>query len=291
MFGFRNDGKKLKHVDPILRMTSYIMPKRYDAMVNYKGTLRCENIDQFIKEKRENENIKFTYMDIIIAGIVRMYATRPKMNRFIMNGNIYARNKIYISFVVKKELTDDGAETTVKLEFDGTENIYDVKQKIEEAIAENKKNIESKNDTDKYVKSLLRIPNFILNFVMGCLRFGDRHGMLSKKLVKLSPFHSSCFLTNMKSISCDYVYHHLYDFGTTGLFVAMGKEHLEPVVDSVTDELAVGKVMHLGVVIDERLCDGLYNSKSIKVGMRYFQNPHLLCERLNIEDVLKDPDL
>ena len=51
MFGFRNDGKKLKHVDPVLRMTTYIMPKRYDAMVNYKGVVRCEKIDQFIKEK------------------------------------------------------------------------------------------------------------------------------------------------------------------------------------------------------------------------------------------------
>lgn len=290
MFGFRNDGKKLKKIDPILRMTTYIMPKRYDAMVNYKGNVRCERIDQFIKEKQEKENIRFNYMDVIIAGLVRMYASRPKLNRFVMNGNVYSRKGIFISFCVKKQLTDDGAETTVKLEFDGTESIYDVKRKIDEAVSENKKE-DTKNNTDKFAKLLLKIPNFILNFVMGLIRFGDRHGMLSKKIIKLSPFHSSCFVTNMKSISCDYVYHHLYDFGTTGLFVAMGKEHLEPVVDPMTDEIVVGKIMQLGVVIDERICDGLYNSKSIKTGMRYFQDPYLLVDRLNIEDVQNDPDL
>lgn len=290
MFGFRNDGKKLKHVDPVLRMTTYIMPKRYDAMVNYKGVVRCEKIDQFIKEKLETENIRFTYMDVIIAGIVRMYANRPKLNRFVMDGNLFSRKGIHISFCIKKQLTDDGAETTVKLEFDGTESIYDVKRKIDEAVNENKKQ-DTSNDTDKFVGLLLKIPNFILKFVMACIRFFDRHGMIPKSIIKLSPFHSSCFITNMKSISCDYVYHHLYDFGTTGLFVAMGKEHLEPVVDPMTEQIVVGKVMHLGVVIDERLCDGLYNSKSIKTGMRYFQDPYLMCETLSKEDVKRDPDL
>lgn len=290
MFGFRNDGKKLKKIDPILRMTSYIMPKRYDAMVNYKGLVRCEKIDKFIKEKLETENIRFSYMDVVLAGIVRMYANRPKLNRFVMNGNLFARKGIFISFCVKKQLTDDGAETTVKLEFDGTESIYDVKKKIDEAVFENKKQ-EEKNNTDKFVGLLLKIPNFILNFVMGCIRFGDRHGMIPKKILNLSPFHSSCFVTNMKSISCDYVYHHLYDFGTTGLFVAMGKEHLEPVVDPLTDEIVVGKVMKLGVVIDERLCDGLYNSRSIKTGLRFIQDPYLLCDRLLEDEVKKDPDL
>ena len=290
MFGFRSDGKKLKHVDPILRMTTYIMPKRYDAMVNYKGVVRCEKIDQFIKEKLENETIRFTYMDIVIAGIVRMYANRPKLNRFVMNGNLFSRKGIHISFCIKKQLTDDGAETTIKLEFDGTESVYDVKRKIDEAVNENKKQ-DTNNDTDKFAKVLLKIPNFILNFVMGCIRFFERHGMLPKSLIKLSPFHSSCFITNMKSISCDYVYHHLYDFGTTGLFVAMGKERLEPVVDPMTEQIVVGKVMNLGVVIDERLCDGLYNSKSIKTGMKCIQDPYLMTETLSKEDVKKDPDL
>ena len=289
MFGFRNDGKKLKHIDPILRMTTYIMPQRYDAMVNYKGQVHCEKIDQFIREKQEQEGIKFNYMHVILAGIVRMYALRPRLNRFVMNGNVYARNKIVLSFVIKRKLTDDGEETSIKLEFDGTESIYDVKRMMDEAIEQNKQT-DAKNSTDKFVGVLLKIPNFILKFVMGCIRFFDRHGMLPKSVIKLSPFHTGCFVTNMKSISCDYIYHHLYDFGTTGLFVAMGKEHLEPVVDQETGEITKSKIMNLGVVIDERICDGLYNSKSIKVGIKHFENPYLLAERLSPEEVLKDPD-
>ena len=70
---------------------------------------------------------------------------------------------------------------------------------------------------------------------------------------------------NMKSISTDYVYHHLYDFGTTGLFVGLGKEHMEPVVNEATGELEAGKVLRVGLVIDERICDGFYYAKAIKV--------------------------
>lgn len=290
MFGHRSDGKKLKHVDPTLRMLTYIMPKRYDAMVNYKSSFRCEKMDEFIKEEQEKHNIKFSYMDIIIAGLVRMYAKRPKLNRFVMNGYLYARNKIRICFVVKKKLTDDGAETEVQLEFDGTESIYDIKQKIDEEVKKNTA-IDEKNDTDKFIKGLLKMPNFFLKFIMGTIKFLDRHGMLPKGILKLSPFHTSAWLTNMKSISCDYVYHHIYDFGTTGLFVAMGKEHMEPIVDPMTDQVTPAKIMHMGVVIDERLCDGLYNSKSIKIGTRYIANPYLMTERLAQEEVEKDPDL
>lgn len=290
MFGFRSDGKKLKKIDPIVRMTTYIMPHRYDASVQFKKGINCSKIDEFIKEKVEKENIKFSYMDIVIAGIVRMYALRPKLNRFVMNGNVYHRNNIQIAMTVKRKLTDDADETTIKVDFDGTESIYDVKRKMDEEIKKNQ-GLDKSNGTDKAAKLLLLLPNFLLKFAMMIIRFCDRHGMLPKAVLKVSPFHTSCFLTNMKSISCDYVYHHIYDFGTCGLFVAMGKEHKQPVVNRYTDEAEVAKILDLGIVIDERICDGLYYSHAIKVGSKFIENPYLLEEQLKPEDVLLDPDL
>lgn len=273
MFGFRSDGKKLKRIDPIIRITSYIMKRRYDAQVEMVKDIRCEKMDEFIKQKAD-EGIKYTYMHLVIAALVRMYALRPKLNRFVMNGRIYHRNKIFVSFVVKKHLDDNSDETTVKLEFTGKESLIEIKDMIDTEIAKNKGKTAS-NGTDRLASLFLKIPHFILNPVLSFVIWLDKINCLPKFIIKLSPFHTSFFLTNMKSLGTGYIYHHLYDFGTTGLFVAMGKERFEPCVD-IFRNLEVGKVMKLGLVIDERICDGLYYAKSIRVGTKHIENPSLL---------------
>ena len=104
MFGYRSDGRKLKKVDPIIRLTSYIMPKRNDAQVELVKDINCEGMDAFINRKSA-EDVRFTYMHVVVAGIVRMLAQRPRLNRFVMSGRVYARKKIYVAFVVKKTYT------------------------------------------------------------------------------------------------------------------------------------------------------------------------------------------
>lgn len=285
MFGFRSDGKKLKKVDPILRFTSYVMKKRYDSQVEMVKDIRCEEIDRFIKE-RLAQGIKYTYMHVFIAGIVRMYALRPKLNRFVMNGRIYRREKIYISFAIKRHLSDEGEETTLKIGFTGKETLLEIKDMIDSEIAKNSAdNVENK--TDKFARGFLKMPHFILNPAFGMVKLMDKWGILPKSVIELSPFHTSCFVTNMKSIGAGYVYHHLYDLGTTGLFVAIGKERFEPCID-MFGNVEVGKVVKLGLVVDERICDGLYYSKSVRVGSKYISNPSLLEEPL--EELPVDPE-
>lgn len=281
----RKDGIRLKHCDPILRMTSYIMPHRYDAQVFCKNNIRCEKMDEFIKEERE-KGVKFNYMHIVIAGLVRMLANRPKMNRFVMNRKVYARKGISICFAIKKTLREEAPETTLKLEFTGQENIYEIKEIIDNAIKENEK-VEDSNDTDKLAGKLLSLPNGFLKFVMKFILWLDNHGLLPKALLKASPFHASLFLTNMKSIGTGYVYHHIYDFGTIGQFLSMGKEHEEAVVEN--GEIVKRKIMKMGMVVDERICDGLYYAKGIKLGTKFIENPYLLKERM--EEIVKDDEI
>lgn len=278
MFGKRSDGKKLKNIDPIILMTTYIMPKRNDAMVHNLLEENCDGMDAFIKKKAD-EGIKVTYMDILICVLMRMYAERPKMNRFVMNGRIYSRNEISIGFTVKKRLTEEAGETTVKLTFKGTESFEEVRQMVHNVISQNKGE-EKSNGTDKTAKLLLKTPRFVLKMAMGLIRFMDRHGMLPKSLINVSPFHASCFLTNMKSISATYVYHHIYNFGTLGLFVGLGKEQIKPVYNDLEEKFEAKKVIQLGLVIDERICDGFYNSKSIKLCRKYIKFPELMEEGL-----------
>lgn len=287
MFGKRCDGTKLKKADPFTKIIPHFMPHRYDAQVFFVNEIRCEGMDEFIKEKAE-EGLKFNYMHIVIASLVRMYALKPRLNRFVMNGRIFARKGIYISFAVKKNLTEKGAETTIKMQFKGTESIFEIKDMVDKAIKENTKT-EEKNNTDKQAKMLTKMPNWLLKIGMGFIRFFDRHGLLGKKTLDTSPFHTSCFLVNMKSLNTGYVLHHLYDFGTTSQFVSMGKEKLEPSVNPLTDKLEVAKIMKMGINIDERICDGLYNAHAIKVGTNFIANPKLLEEGLT--EIVKDDEV
>ena len=133
MFGRRSDGRRLKTISPFFRVIPCIMPERDDSQVYFKQDIVLSNMDAYIDKKAE-EGIRLSYMNIIYAAIIRIIAERPYLNRFAMHGNLYARNKIYVSLVIKKNFADEGAETSIKLPFDGTENIFEIKEKLDSAI-------------------------------------------------------------------------------------------------------------------------------------------------------------
>ncbi|MFA6649338.1 MAG: 2-oxo acid dehydrogenase subunit E2 [Candidatus Izemoplasmatales bacterium] len=275
MFGIRPDGKKIKTIDPIMKLTPHIMPQRNDAMVMSLYEINCKGMDEYIFAKRK-EDIHMTYMDILLAAIVRVLAIRPKLNRFIMNGRVFKRNEIEVAFTIKKALKDSADETTVKLTFSGTEDLLTIHEALNKEIRANSV-VVAENDTDKLAKLLTIVPNGLIKFLVGVLKWFDKHGMLPKSIIKLSPFHTSLFITNMKSIKMGYVFHHIYNFGTTSIFLSMGKEKYEPVVlDADEEKFGIMKIMKVGAVIDERICDGLYFGNSLREFKRLLENPVLM---------------
>ena len=106
----------------------------------------------------------------------------------------------------------------------------------------------------------------------------DKHNIMPKFIIDLSPFHTSVFLTNLKSLGINHVFHHVYNFGTTGLFFAMGKEKEIPVIRK--NEIAAEKHMGFGLVSDERFCDGLYFAMSLRQLKKILRNPACLEKAL-----------
>ncbi len=86
----------------------------------------------------------------MIASMVRVMSQKPKINRFICGKKVYARSDISISFAIKKEMNEKAEETTVKVIFSPQDTIYEVLDKINKVIEENKI-VEEKNNTDKFV--------------------------------------------------------------------------------------------------------------------------------------------
>jgi pyruvate/2-oxoglutarate dehydrogenase complex dihydrolipoamide acyltransferase (E2) component len=276
MFGLRTDGKQVKDVDPIQRIMPHIMKHRHDSQNLTSYDVPCEPFDAFIKQELA-EGSSYNYMHIVIAGIVRLIGLFPRINRFIMNGRIYNRNSIQVSFVVKKGLSADAADTTVKIDFTGQETIAEVRDKVNAAIMANN-NMDANNGTDKLARLITFTPNFLISFLVGTIKFLDKHGMLPAAILRVSPFHTSAFVTNLKSIKGPSIFHHLYDFGTTGLFFAMGKEAMVPVVSG--KEIVIGKRMPMQIVTDERFCDGFYFVTALKKLRELWNNPALMKERL-----------
>lgn len=285
MFGKRADGRLLKNLEPMQQIMPYIMKTRTDSMNMYEDTFDCGPMDAYIKEKAA-QGFKLSYMDVIIAAIVRLIALRPQLNRFVMNGRIYARPKIWVSFVVHPTLKDGSAGTTIKLCFEGTESIFEVAEKVNAAVVKETSQRIGENDTDKLMRVLMRrIPGPLIKFVINTLMWMDKHNMLPKMILELSPFHTSMFITNLKSLGINHVYHHVYNFGTTGLFFAMGKEKQIPVIER--KDVAAQKHLGFGLVSDERFCDGLYFAVSLRKLRKIMQNPAVLEAPLDakVEDV------
>lgn len=267
----RSDGTRLKINDPFLEMVPYIMERRSDAQNFAKRIFFTDPIDEFIQD-RKTQNIKYSYLHIFIAVCVRVLAERPQLNRFIMNSRFYARSSIGISMAIKRSFEEDGEETTVKFEFTGREKLSEIAKIIDDGIEEALNHQET--EEDKLLKTLMSLPHFIKGSAMKLLKGMDKFNLLPASMIKVSPFHTSLFFTHLKSISSDYIYHHLYDFGTTGLFIALGKNVKLPVVEH--NEVVVKNCVQVGVTMDERICDGVYLARSLRLFEKYIADPSLL---------------
>ena len=266
----RKDGVRLKNTDPMYTVVPHIMPKRSDAQNAINLDIPLEPIEKYIRQKRE-EGYKLSHMGIVIAAYVRTVAEYPLLNRFIMNKKIYARNEIAVGMVVLKA-SDNDSETMSKMYFEPEDDVITVQKKIDDFVAQNRKD-ETQNSTDKIIKTLLSIPGLLRNGV-NILRWMDKHGLMPKAIIDASPFHNSMVITNLGSIRTNYIYHHIYDFGTTGQIVAMG--NLREVLKRKGNEITTERCIPLGVVMDERLCSGYYYATAFRSFTAYMKNPALL---------------
>ncbi|MBQ2819675.1 MAG: 2-oxo acid dehydrogenase subunit E2 [Clostridia bacterium] len=287
MFWKRKGARLLKTLSPYDRILCHVMTKRSDAHVYFTDIIDCAPLDEYIAKVEEEKGIHLTYLDLVNAAIVRIYAQKPALNRFVMNGRVFANNDIKIAMAVKKSMREEGGSTTIKVGFTGHEDIFEIRDRFQAEIWKNKGETEA-NSTDKLIETLMKLPNGLLRMIVGILKWLDRINALPQSLCDALPFHSSVFVTYLKSIGIRSIYHHIYDFGTIGMFVALGKEQWQPIVDRKTKEIRAAKVLELKVVADERLCDGLYHAQSMRMFRKILENPEQLNERL--ETVIQDID-
>jgi len=279
MFGRRSDGKKVKNLQIIDKAMPYFMPQRIDATNKTTIPINCEGLDKFVLEQKKTNGVHYTYTEILIAAIVRMLHERPKANRFINDCVVYQRNYISVSMSVLTKLVDEGEELTLKFYFKGTESLPEIKKIVDDEIAKNIAANAEVHETTKAAGILCKLPSWMFKTFMWIARKMDKHNCLPKKLIHASPFHTSMYFADLRSIKLDKIYHHLYNFGTTTIFGVLGKVKYVP-VGNRNGEVKVEKHMDIGFSLDERVCDGLYWRNTLKLVLEYVENPNLLMEPL-----------
>lgn len=267
----RYDGWRVRKIDPTFRVLPYFLRTRIDAQNLFEERIPIDHLDAFIKEHKE-EMPELSLMHIVMAAMVRLFSQRPNLNRFVIWNKIFARNHLNISLAIKRSLTDIGEESMIKPYFQPTDTLQDVVRRVNDELEKNKKNT---NNSDALAKVLGKLPDFLFRTVVLSLLWLDKIGFMPKAVNKLSPFHCSMFLTNLGSIGIESIYHHLYEFGTCSIFLAMGRKSRETFTDP-DGNVQTQKSILLKFVLDERICDGYYYASSMRQLQKIFMNPEQL---------------
>lgn len=283
-FGDRYDGWRVKKVDAVFSVIPYFLRTRMDAQNFFEEKIDIDHIEAFIKEHKENIP-DLSVMHVIMASLVRLISQRPHLNRFVIWNKIFARNHVNFSIAVKRSLSDEGEETLIKPYFLPTDTLQDIVRKTRHEQDNNQKQGQQ-NSSDSISKILGILPEFLLRFVVFMLLHLDKVGMMPKFINKASPWHSSIFLTNIGSIGVESIYHHLYEFGTCSMFVAMGKKSRRHTIDHNGD-MKSHKSIQLKFVLDERICDGFYYASSMRILNKILTDPSALLlppEKVNVDE-------
>ena len=270
MFGYRADGRRLKKMDPIIRITPYLMPMRCDAQVFLQSKLDYEKMSRYIVSK-SREGQKITFMQIIVAAYVRTVSRHPEVNRYIFNKQYYARNNCSVSYVVLKDPQNpESSEATVRVQFDPSDTLFDVRDRMDHAV-EVSRATEDGDFVIRLASALLSVPG-LATLVVGVVKLLDRYGIAPKVLIRELPFYSGMFITNNGSIGLHHPFHHIYNFGDVSLFIGMGSILKEATVDS-DGKARMKRWLPLGMTADERVCSGAHYAAFFFDVMRLLENP------------------
>lgn len=252
----RVDGTRVKNEVPMYYLIPQFMPKRYDSMNMTTVDIPVEPLRKYMNAKRK-EGFHISHMALIMCAYAHLVGEYPSINRFIANRRIYQHNDFAVSLVVLRPGNTGNDDTFAKLYFSPEDTIFDVQEKIDAYIEKNTSGaVEDSNALDRWMGILCSLGGF-LDLAGWLLRFLDRHGWLPRVLVDASPFHASLLVTNLASIRTNHIYHHVYEFGTTSVSIAMGNLREVP-KRGRGGEVELVRCIPLGVVMDERIASGHY---------------------------------
>lgn len=282
-WGDRPDATLIRDIDAMHLIMPMIYPNRADNEAFISEQFDLTDLDAYLAEKNAaGPEFEYKLFQIIVAAVMKMIVLRPKLNRFYVNKNYYQRDVISCGFVVKREFQDNGEEGLTFIRVDENTTLESIRKdiykeihrvRVEEAGESGEEN--KKKSTDDFMEVFKKFPRFFTKFLFAIIRFLDRHGWIPASLIASDPDYASVFFSNLGSIRLQAGYHHLSNWGTTSLFVVIGERKLRPYYDE-QGNITMKDSVEVGITIDERIADGYYYAKSIRIIRKLIENPELL---------------
>lgn len=271
----RRDGKRIIWPDGYHNILPYIMPKRTEAEVSMTQQFDVTDLVKYMAERNEKEGTELKIFHAICTAIARTVYHRPKLNYFISGRRFYERPDITLAFVVKRKFEDDGEETLMVLKIEPDMNLDSISKLIIGDVTKLRR--EKSNDLDKMMNFVGALPRPVLKAFFGSLRILEYHGIMPKVFTAGDPNYASVFLSNLGSIRSDSCYHHLSNYGTCSVMITIGVLHKEKKLmpDGSWQER---DVINCTFNIDERLADGFYFAKSLRIVDYMFTHPESMTE-------------
>lgn len=274
-FGDRRDATLIRQQDGMHLIMPMIYPNRCDNEAFISERIDLTNIDKYLEKRNaENPEFKFTLFHLIVAAILKTIILRPKLNRFIANKNNYQRNSYSASFVVKKQFSDTSEEGLAFIYATEDSTLDSLHEDLFKQISREKKG-GAGNATSNTMDILNKLPHWFVKFFIWLMRQLDRHGIVPKAIIEADPYYASVILSNLGSIKLRSGYHHLTNWGTCSLFCVIGEKKWTPLYDQ-NGLVAMRETVDLGFTVDERIADGYYYSKSIRLFKHLLAHPELL---------------
>ena len=275
----RFDGKYLKDIDSMHFIMPFLYPDRCDNEAFFSFKIDLTKLNEYIEKKNSNNpEYKYNMFQCIIAATLKTITLRSKLSYFIHNKKMYKRNEVSAAFTVKQEFDDNGHEVLCFIHTKPEWSIDDLHNELHRQLLKLKSK-GYRDESSSFMDKFQKLPSFISRPILNFVCYLERKGLVPTSLVETDPYHSTVNFANLGSIGLPSGYHHLTNWGTTSLFIVIGKKERMPFNEN--DNVLFKDGVELSMTIDERIADGYYFSKSIKM-LRYFlEHPELLDKPFN----------
>lgn len=277
-WGDRRDGSLIRNIDSMHYVMPLMYPNRCDNEAYMRLNINLDHTEEYLRAwNEEHKETHITIFEVIITASMKTIRLRPQMNRFIANKSIYQRNNITAAFTVKKEFKDDGEETLARISATDEDNLVSITKQVRGQIQLCKTGTDQSTDAMNVIQKLP-----FKHFIGAVARWLDRHGWMPASVIATDPYQCSIVLTNLGSLGMNIGYHHLMNWGTNSIFMVIGKKRMVPHYSS-DSEVQLRKQLDLSLTIDERIADGYYYAKTLKLLKKLVEHPELLEAPLSEE--------
>ena len=272
----RPDGKYIKDITGIQALMMNIYPNRTESEVYLSDKIDATELMKYLEKKNaEHPDYKTTLFHCALTAVTRMVKERPYLNRFIQGRRMYQRYEISLSFVAKRFFKDGAEEALMVLTPSDEDTLDSISRQIVGDVNQMRKNPAKKTGSDAVIDNLAKLPRPLLMLVSKLIRILDFWGHLPHFVWETDVNYSTILASNLGSIKCPSVYHHLNNYGTNSIMVTIGTLHKEQVL-MPDGSVEVRDMIDIGATLDERIADGFYFARSLKLIKYIFANPELL---------------